>query len=97
MAQASARADPVNRKLTTMYAQSYCCKAQFKYTTHSLWISEQCEKSGIRADGTFFCSCHGKCACDHVVKVHLLRDSAQNRPIINNELVLEASFKNRSK
>jgi hypothetical protein len=61
MAQAAARADPVNRKLTTMYAQSCCCKAQFKNTTHSLWISEQCEKSGIRADGTFFCSCHGKC------------------------------------
>jgi hypothetical protein len=40
--------------------------AQFKNTTHYLWISEQYEKTGaIRADWTFFCSsCHGKCDCD---------------------------------
>ncbi len=106
MAQAAARADSVNRKLTTMYALSCCCKAQFKNTTHSLWISEQSEKSGIRADGDVLlllprqmltdCDPVGG-ACDHVVKVHLLRDGAQNRPIINNELVLESNCKNRSK
>jgi hypothetical protein len=47
-----------------MYAQSDGCKAQFKNTTHYLWISEQYEKTGIRAGWTFFCSCHGKCDCD---------------------------------
>ena len=81
------------------------CKAQFKNTTHYLWISEQNGKTGICADWTFFCSCHGKCDCDreggackNVVKLHQLRDSAQNRTIINNidELAefLEANFKN---
>ncbi len=44
-----------------MYAQSDGCKAQFKNrdTTHYLWISEQYEKTGIRADCSgrpFFCS-----------------------------------------
>jgi hypothetical protein len=98
----------VNANLTTMYAQSDGCKAQFKNTTHYLWISEQYEKTGIRADWTFFCSCHGKCDCDpeggackNVVKLHQLRDSAQNRTIINNidELAafLEANFKNPTK
>ena len=91
-----------------MYAQSDGCKAQFKNTTHYLWISEQYEKTGIRADWTFFCSCHGKCDCDpeggackNVVKLHQLRDSAQNRTIINNidELAafLEANFKSPTK
>jgi hypothetical protein len=62
-----------------------------KDTTHYLWISEQYEKTGIRADWTFSCSCHGKCDCDpeggackNVVKLHQLRDSAQNRTILNN-------------
>ena len=98
----------VNANLTTMYAQSDGCKAQFKNTTHYLWISEQYEKTGIRADWTFFCSCHGKCDCDpeggacrNVVKLHQLRDSAQHRTIINNidELAefLEANFKNPTK
>jgi hypothetical protein len=42
----------LNANLTTMYAQSDGCKAQFKNrdTTHYLWISEQYEKTGIRAD-----------------------------------------------
>ena len=35
----------VNANLTTMYAQSDGCKAQFKKTTHYLWISEQYEKT----------------------------------------------------
>jgi hypothetical protein len=98
----------VNANLTTMYAQSDGCKAQFKNTTHYLWISEQYGKTGIRADWTFFCSCHGKCDCDpeggackNLVKLHQLRDSAQNRTIINNidELAafLEANFKNPTK
>ena len=97
----------VNANLTTMYAQSDGCKAQFKNTTHYLWISEQYEKTGIRVDWTFFCSCHGKCDCDpeggacKCVKLHQLRDSAQHRTIINNidELAefLEANFKNPTK
>ena len=83
-------------------------QGNFKNTTHYLWISEQYEKTGIRADWTFFCSCHGKCDCDpeggackNVVKLHQLRDSAQHRTIINNidELAafLEANFKNPTK
>ncbi len=84
------------------------CKAQFKNTRHYLWISEQNEKTGICADWTFFCSCHGKCDCDreggackNVIKLHQLRDSAQNRTIINNidelSAFLEANFKNPTK
>jgi hypothetical protein len=78
-------------------------QGNFKNTTHYLWISEQYEKTGIRADWTFFCSCHGKGDCDpeggacrNVVKLHQLRDSAQNRTIMKNidELAefLEAKF-----
>jgi hypothetical protein len=93
----------VNANLRTMYAQSDGCKAQFKNTTQYLWISEQYE-TGIRADWTFSCSCHGKCDCDpeggackNVVTLHQLRNSTQNRMIVNiDELAefLEANFKN---
>jgi hypothetical protein len=58
--------------------------------------------TGIRTDWAFFCSCNGKCDCDHnVVKLHKLHDSAQNHTIINDidELAafLEANLKNTTK
>ena len=79
-----------NPNLSTMYAQSDGCKAQFKNSSFYLWISSQQEKTGVRVDWCYFCSCHGKCDCDpeggaakHAVAQQQLRDNMDERTRIS--------------
>lgn len=48
----------------THYARSDGCKGQYKQAAHFKWIEESYDRTGIRTDWSFFCSCHGKCDCD---------------------------------